>query len=154
MKQSNDQRDQKSDLYGRWNGKPGTDIRLLCSTGRYRLKGPSNECYSVICPGRKMSGFSPELIDYLEGKISFEEFERLREERKAIERTERDGRGICLPLEVAEIVANDSLDVDADGMEAIGDGVTEDEAEITAVEDRDGPPRASHSRTKQKPNDL
>ncbi|XP_048450573.1 general transcription factor 3C polypeptide 3-like [Rhincodon typus] len=71
-----------------------------------------------------MSGFSPELIDYLEGKISFEEFERLREERKAIER------------------------------EAIGDGVTEDEAEITAVEDRDGPPRASHSRTKQKPNDL
>ena len=29
-----------------------------------------------------MSGFSPELIDYLEGKISFEEFERRREERK------------------------------------------------------------------------
>ncbi|MGH0161267.1 UNVERIFIED_CONTAM: hypothetical protein FKN15_053805 [Acipenser sinensis] len=30
-----------------------------------------------------MSGFSPELIDYLEGKISFEEFEKLREERKS-----------------------------------------------------------------------
>ncbi|XP_030065603.1 general transcription factor 3C polypeptide 3 isoform X1 [Microcaecilia unicolor] len=33
-----------------------------------------------------MSGFSPELIDYLEGKISFEEFERRREERKAQEK--------------------------------------------------------------------
>ncbi|EHB14755.1 General transcription factor 3C polypeptide 3 [Heterocephalus glaber] len=29
-----------------------------------------------------MSGFSPELIDYLEGEVSFEEFERRREERK------------------------------------------------------------------------
>ncbi|ETE60971.1 General transcription factor 3C polypeptide 3, partial [Ophiophagus hannah] len=33
-----------------------------------------------------MSGFSPELIEYLEGKISFEEFERRREERKSCER--------------------------------------------------------------------
>lgn len=33
-----------------------------------------------------MSGFSPELIDYLEGKISFEEFERRREERKTREK--------------------------------------------------------------------
>ncbi|XP_072285901.1 general transcription factor 3C polypeptide 3 [Pyxicephalus adspersus] len=33
-----------------------------------------------------MSGFSPELIDYLEGKISFEEFEKHREERQAKER--------------------------------------------------------------------
>lgn len=33
-----------------------------------------------------MSGFSPELIDYLEGKISFEEFERRREERKSREK--------------------------------------------------------------------
>ncbi|XP_014340256.1 general transcription factor 3C polypeptide 3 isoform X2 [Latimeria chalumnae] len=32
-----------------------------------------------------MSGFSPELIDYLEGKITFEEFERLRKKRKAKE---------------------------------------------------------------------
>ncbi|OCT86295.1 hypothetical protein XELAEV_18019987mg [Xenopus laevis] len=32
-----------------------------------------------------MSGFSPELIDYLEGKISFEEFEKRREERLAAE---------------------------------------------------------------------
>ena len=29
-----------------------------------------------------MSAFSAELIDYLEGKISFEEFEKQREERK------------------------------------------------------------------------
>nr|XP_028607743.1 general transcription factor 3C polypeptide 3 isoform X1 [Podarcis muralis] len=36
-----------------------------------------------------MSGFSPELIEYLEGKISFEEFERRREERKSRER--KDG---------------------------------------------------------------
>lgn len=33
-----------------------------------------------------MSGFSPELIEYLEGKISFEEFERRREERKSREK--------------------------------------------------------------------
>lgn len=36
-----------------------------------------------------MSGFSPELIDYLEGKISFEEFERRREERKTREKKVR-----------------------------------------------------------------
>ncbi|XP_073162387.1 general transcription factor 3C polypeptide 3 isoform X2 [Lepidochelys kempii] len=39
-----------------------------------------------------MSGFSPELIDYLEGKISFEEFERRREERKSRER--KDGESV------------------------------------------------------------
>uniref|UniRef100_A0A8C9WQR5 General transcription factor IIIC, polypeptide 3 n=1 Tax=Scleropages formosus TaxID=113540 RepID=A0A8C9WQR5_SCLFO len=33
-----------------------------------------------------MSGFSPELIDYLEGRISFEEFEQRREERRAKEK--------------------------------------------------------------------
>ncbi|KAM4705951.1 general transcription factor 3C polypeptide 3 [Rhinophrynus dorsalis] len=33
-----------------------------------------------------MSGFSPELIDYLEGKISFEEFEKRREERQDSDR--------------------------------------------------------------------
>lgn len=33
-----------------------------------------------------MSGFSPELIEYLEGKISFEEFEQRREERKSREK--------------------------------------------------------------------
>ncbi|XP_043916555.1 general transcription factor 3C polypeptide 3 [Protopterus annectens] len=33
-----------------------------------------------------MAGFSPELIDYLEGKITFEEFENRREERRARER--------------------------------------------------------------------
>ncbi|RXM27812.1 General transcription factor 3C polypeptide 3 [Acipenser ruthenus] len=52
-----------------------------------------------------MSGFSPELIDYLEGKISFEEFEKLREERK-------------------------SRDKDAEG-----GGDSEDEAELPPVED-------------------
>lgn len=30
-----------------------------------------------------MSGFSHELIDYLEGRITFEEFDRRRDERKA-----------------------------------------------------------------------
>uniref|UniRef100_A0A8C2T2X0 Ral transcription factor IIIC subunit 3 n=1 Tax=Coturnix japonica TaxID=93934 RepID=A0A8C2T2X0_COTJA len=40
-----------------------------------------------------MSGFSPELIDYLEGKISFEEFERRREERKSREKVRRPVRG-------------------------------------------------------------
>lgn len=30
-----------------------------------------------------MSGFSAELIDYLEGRITFEEFDRRRDERKA-----------------------------------------------------------------------
>ncbi|XP_061082620.1 general transcription factor 3C polypeptide 3 isoform X3 [Conger conger] len=41
-----------------------------------------------------MSGFNPELIDYLEGKISFEEFEKQREERKSKEKAtlgEEDG---------------------------------------------------------------
>ncbi|KAG9349390.1 hypothetical protein JZ751_027833 [Albula glossodonta] len=33
-----------------------------------------------------MSGFNPELIDYLEGKISFEEFEKQREERRSEEK--------------------------------------------------------------------
>lgn len=30
-----------------------------------------------------MSGFSAELIDYLEGRISFEEFDRRRDERRS-----------------------------------------------------------------------
>ena len=33
-----------------------------------------------------MSEFSPELIDYLDGRISFEEFEKRRAERKAKEK--------------------------------------------------------------------
>ncbi|XP_059872362.1 general transcription factor 3C polypeptide 3 isoform X4 [Delphinus delphis] len=40
-----------------------------------------------------MSGFSPELIDYLEGKISFEEFERRREERKTREKKSLQEKG-------------------------------------------------------------
>lgn len=31
----------------------------------------------------EMSGFSAELIDYLEGRITFEEFDKRRDERKA-----------------------------------------------------------------------
>lgn len=51
--------------------------------------------FSVLVPETasqnpaSMSGFSPELIDYLEGKISFEEFERRREERKTREKKVR-----------------------------------------------------------------
>lgn len=44
-----------------------------------------------------MSGFSPELIDYLEGKISFEEFERRREERKTREKKVRRWPGQDAP---------------------------------------------------------
>ncbi|XP_071000122.1 general transcription factor 3C polypeptide 3-like, partial [Oncorhynchus clarkii lewisi] len=39
-----------------------------------------------------MSGFSSELIDYLEGRISFEEFEIRREERKAKLKVSNEGR--------------------------------------------------------------
>lgn len=38
-----------------------------------------------------MSEFSPELIDYLDGKISFEEFEKRRSERKAKEKESKKG---------------------------------------------------------------
>ncbi|XP_040261605.1 general transcription factor 3C polypeptide 3 [Bufo bufo] len=41
-----------------------------------------------------MSGFSPELIDYLEGKISFEEFEKRREERQASEKKDSSALGL------------------------------------------------------------
>ncbi|XP_066544573.1 general transcription factor 3C polypeptide 3 [Amia ocellicauda] len=37
-----------------------------------------------------MSGFSPELIEYLEGNITFEEFEKRREERKTREKEEEE----------------------------------------------------------------
>ncbi|XP_041120613.1 general transcription factor 3C polypeptide 3 isoform X1 [Polyodon spathula] len=47
-------------------------------------------CFHFV---RIMSGFSPELIDYLEGKISFEEFEKLREERKARDKDAEGGGG-------------------------------------------------------------
>lgn len=49
--------------------------------GCSRFPGPLASVYPA-----DMSGFSPELIDYLEGKISFEEFERRREERKTREK--------------------------------------------------------------------
>ncbi|XP_037552788.1 general transcription factor 3C polypeptide 3 [Nematolebias whitei] len=45
----------------------------------YRLQSYRLQSY------RDMSGFSVELIDYLEGRITFEEFDRRRDERKAEE---------------------------------------------------------------------
>ncbi|XP_063792998.1 general transcription factor 3C polypeptide 3 isoform X2 [Pseudophryne corroboree] len=51
-----------------------------------------------------MSGFSPELIDYLEGKISFEEFEKRREERQA-----RDKKDVSSVI-TADTTAGDSYD--------------------------------------------
>ncbi|KAM5146923.1 general transcription factor 3C polypeptide 3 [Mantella aurantiaca] len=52
-----------------------------------------------------MSGFSPELIDYLEGKISFEEFEKRREERQT---NERKGESKVSDADRAECDAEDS----------------------------------------------
>nr|XP_056717241.1 general transcription factor 3C polypeptide 3 [Euleptes europaea] len=57
-----------------------------------------------------MSGFSPELIEYLEGNISFEEFERRREERKSRER--QDGENV---------LAEENVD-DTDGPSTSGQG--------------------------------
>uniref|UniRef100_A0A8C8DLT2 General transcription factor IIIC, polypeptide 3 n=1 Tax=Oryzias sinensis TaxID=183150 RepID=A0A8C8DLT2_9TELE len=54
----------------------------------------------------KMSGFSSELIDYLEGRITFEEFDRRRDERKA-EESERgeDAEEDAQPCSSAQILA-------------------------------------------------
>ncbi|XP_072731303.1 general transcription factor 3C polypeptide 3 isoform X2 [Ciconia boyciana] len=52
-----------------------------------------------------MSGFSPELIDYLEGKISFEEFERRREERKS---REKDGENASAEENTEDVEAPSS----------------------------------------------
>ncbi|XP_052647039.1 general transcription factor 3C polypeptide 3 isoform X4 [Harpia harpyja] len=52
-----------------------------------------------------MSGFSPELIDYLEGKISFEEFERRREERKS---REKDGENASAEENAEDVEAPSS----------------------------------------------
>ncbi|XP_068104218.1 general transcription factor 3C polypeptide 3 isoform X2 [Hyperolius riggenbachi] len=46
-----------------------------------------------------MSGFSPELIDYLEGKISFEEFEKRREQRHANEKKDAPTETAADPAE-------------------------------------------------------
>ncbi|XP_060113221.1 general transcription factor 3C polypeptide 3 [Heteronotia binoei] len=58
-----------------------------------------------------MSGFSPELIEYLEGKISFEEFERRREERKS--REKKDG---------GNVLTEENVD-DPDGPSTSGHGL-------------------------------
>ncbi|KAM3855228.1 general transcription factor 3C polypeptide 3 isoform 1-T1 [Vipera latastei] len=80
-----------------------------------------------------MSGFSPELIEYLEGKISFEEFERRREERK---NCERKGQNV-LTEENAE---------DPDGPSTSGQGMsTEIQGHIEAEEEiSDGISKSVH----------
>ncbi|XP_066856035.1 general transcription factor 3C polypeptide 3 isoform X2 [Anser cygnoides] len=67
-----------------------------------------------------MSGFSPELIDYLEGKISFEEFERRREERKS---REKDGENAS-----AEENSED-IDAPSSSRKASGKSHNQDETE-------------------------
>ncbi|XP_027317608.1 general transcription factor 3C polypeptide 3 isoform X1 [Anas platyrhynchos] len=67
-----------------------------------------------------MSGFSPELIDYLEGKISFEEFERRREERKS---REKDGENAS-----AEENSED-IDAPSSSRKASGKSHSQDETE-------------------------
>lgn len=71
------------------------DAGSLLSAPRCGFESERRCSFTVWVPGATypdpadMSGFSPELIDYLEGKISFEEFERRREERKTREKKVR-----------------------------------------------------------------
>uniref|UniRef100_A0A3B3RHU6 General transcription factor IIIC, polypeptide 3 n=1 Tax=Paramormyrops kingsleyae TaxID=1676925 RepID=A0A3B3RHU6_9TELE len=70
-----------------------------------------------------MSSFSSELIDYLEGKISFEEFEILREERKAKDKVksavEESDDGVSLPVQkaFASMLGEVAEEGEADGKE-------------------------------------
>nr|XP_006117970.1 general transcription factor 3C polypeptide 3 [Pelodiscus sinensis] len=80
-----------------------------------------------------MSGFSPELIDYLEGKISFEEFERRREERKSRER--KDGESV--PTE------DNTDDPDAPSTSGKGSGKSRAHSE-TEGETTDGVSKSVH----------
>ncbi|XP_038277417.1 general transcription factor 3C polypeptide 3 isoform X1 [Dermochelys coriacea] len=80
-----------------------------------------------------MSGFSPELIDYLEGKISFEEFERRREERKSRER--KDGESV--PTE------ENTYDPDAPSTSGKGSGKSQSRNE-TEGETTDGVSKSVH----------
>ncbi|XP_055667775.1 general transcription factor 3C polypeptide 3 isoform X5 [Falco peregrinus] len=77
-----------------------------------------------------MSGFSPELIEYLEGKISFEEFERRREERKS---REKDG-------ENAE-EATEDVEAPSSSRKASGKSQSQDE---TDGETSDGVSKSVH----------
>lgn len=57
-----------------------------------------------------MSEFSPELIDYLDGKISFEEFEKRRSERKAKEKeSKKVGTALIYSKTKLAIVNRDSF---------------------------------------------
>ncbi|OXB57082.1 hypothetical protein ASZ78_002370 [Callipepla squamata] len=79
-----------------------------------------------------MSGFSPELIDYLEGKISFEEFERRREERKS---REKDGENASAEENT------DDVDAPSSSRKAAGKSQSHDE---TDGETADGVSKSVH----------
>ncbi|XP_054825864.1 general transcription factor 3C polypeptide 3 [Eublepharis macularius] len=81
-----------------------------------------------------MSGFSPELIDYLEGKISFEEFERRREERKS--REKKDG---------ANVIAEENVeDPDAPSTSGQGLNVAPEDHNEAEEETSDGVSKSVH----------
>ncbi|XP_068926265.1 general transcription factor 3C polypeptide 3 [Petaurus breviceps papuanus] len=76
-----------------------------------------------------MSGFSPELIDYLEGKISFEEFERRREERKTREKKAGQEKGKVLAeenLNDSEVPSSSGIDSIKSQSQDINEGETSD----------------------------
>uniref|UniRef100_A0A7N4PGY9 Ral transcription factor IIIC subunit 3 n=1 Tax=Sarcophilus harrisii TaxID=9305 RepID=A0A7N4PGY9_SARHA len=76
-----------------------------------------------------MSGFSPELIDYLEGKISFEEFERRREERKTREKKRLQEKGKVLAeenLNDSEVPSSSGIDSIKSQSQDINEGETSD----------------------------
>uniref|UniRef100_A0A8C9ENG2 General transcription factor IIIC subunit 3 n=1 Tax=Pavo cristatus TaxID=9049 RepID=A0A8C9ENG2_PAVCR len=79
-----------------------------------------------------MSGFSPELIDYLEGKISFEEFERRREERKS---REKDSENASAEENT------DDIDAPSSSRKAAGKSQSQDE---TDGETADGVSKSVH----------
>ncbi|XP_027722000.1 general transcription factor 3C polypeptide 3 [Vombatus ursinus] len=76
-----------------------------------------------------MSGFSSELIDYLEGKISFEEFERRREERKTREKKSGQEKGKVLAeenLNDSEVPSSSGIDSIKSQSQDINEGETSD----------------------------
>ncbi|XP_001369886.2 general transcription factor 3C polypeptide 3 isoform X1 [Monodelphis domestica] len=83
-----------------------------------------------------MSGFSPELIDYLEGKISFEEFERRREERKTREKKTNQEKGKVS----AEENPNDSEVPSSSGI----DSIKSQSQDINEGETSDGVSKSVH----------
>ncbi|XP_059783301.1 general transcription factor 3C polypeptide 3 isoform X2 [Balaenoptera ricei] len=83
-----------------------------------------------------MSGFSPELIDYLEGKISFEEFERRREERKTREKKSLQEKG----KSSAEENPNDSAVPSSSGI----DSTKSQDKDVNEGETSDGVSKSVH----------